>query len=332
MLESRHAHDDAISCLAASWVPSAAAAAATAAATAAAAADMGAASAAHSSPVLVSGSWDSTVRLWPLLPTGLGATPLRTLGEHDDKVTSVTLLAGETRIAVGSDLPPSLAQPPAPLPISPPPLRSHPPLPQLPLPFLHCLIPSAELGACLQASGSSMGEVAIWDVRRPGGPALLLSPHATANPATNPAIGGGGGGGGGGATTGVGLSHGGSAGIVRVFSCATGGGVAATELRAARPVVLRASGPAQSCLRTFEGGALTAGEEGIVNVWGAQSLVTQRRLAADELAADGGSAIRSMAVWEDGARDGAEARLVTGHANGNVCWWAVPQKGIAAGA
>ena len=238
---------------------SGAAAAAASAAAAAAAAAMGASAAVQNPPVVVSGSWDTTVRLWPLLPTGLGLSPLRTLGEHDDKVTSVALLPGETRVAV---------------------------------------------------SGSANGEIAIWDARRAASsPAMLLTPHAR----------------GGGATTGVGLCQ--DASGVRLFSCASGGGVATTELRAARPVLLRASGPAQACLRTFEGGALTAGEDGLVNVWGAQALVTQRRMANGG-GADGGGAIRAMHLWEDDK----EVKLVTGHANGSVVWWAVPSRGVAPGA
>ena len=62
VIETRASHDDAISCLDGSWSGGTAATSALADPSA--------------SPLLVSGSWDSTVRIWPLLPTGIAPTPL----------------------------------------------------------------------------------------------------------------------------------------------------------------------------------------------------------------------------------------------------------------
>ena len=148
------------------------------------------------------------------------------------------------------------------------------------------------------ASGSALGDVAIWDVRVHGTrPAHSQVPHSAA----------------GGSTTGVGMTGDTSTGV-RLFSCGSDGSVAVTELRAGRPHILRAAGPPQHCARAFSGGWLSAGEDGIVNVWSAEGLVAQCRLPTD--IDEAGSAIHSMHLWS-----ATNVSLVTGHANGCVCWW-----------
>ena len=98
-------HDDAISCLDGSWSAGTQSAAAAAVAAAASSGAAGKAPALHqppapasAPPMLVSGSWDSTVRIWPLLPHGLSPAPLRTLGEHDARVLCVSLLPADPRL------------------------------------------------------------------------------------------------------------------------------------------------------------------------------------------------------------------------------------------
>ena len=280
VIDSIGAHDDAVSCLDGSWAAGTALSAANAAAAAAAAAAAGSTADATSSPVLISGSWDSTVRLWPLLPTGLAPTPLRTLGEHEARVLCVSLMPSDLRLA---------------------------------------------------ASGSAGGDVALWDARKPGAAALHLEPHK-------------------GPTTGVAMSGGGDAarGGGAIVSCAADGSVVCSELRAGRPRYLRhAGGAAQSCARAFDGGAITAGEDGVVSIWDANRLVAQRKpeaaagcASASTLAAEAGGA---SAADEFGAAWGGsrkvevagdaicsmhlvwagenEARLLSGHASGAILWW-----------
>ena len=269
VIETRASHDDAISCLDGSWSGGTAATSALADPSA--------------SPLLVSGSWDSTVRIWPLLPTGIAPTPLRTLGEHDAKVLCVALLPSDVR---------------------------------------------------LSASGSAGGDVALWDARRPGSPALLLEPHV-----------------GRGMTTGVAMSSlsGSGTGDVCMVTCADDGSVAVAELRAPRLRMLRTGGAPQSCIRAFKGGALSAGEDGVVHMWDSQRHVMEMAadLATPEIDAtlphgadadlgEGGArgpgsarrnphAIRSMHLWSgSGAGD---VSLVTGHESGQLCWWKVPNGG-----
>ena len=164
---------------------------------------------------------------------------------------------------------------------------------------------------------------------------MMLEPHLT-----------------GGVTSGVGLALGPTG--LSILSCASGGGVALTEVRAGRPRRLRGSGPAQSCVRAFDGGGLTAGEDGAVCVWDPERQVAERRPDQSPETAPGGasssdapvapakeelvdlsettgmdprpppangaevqpSAIRAMHLWA-----GETVRLVTGHANGQLCWW-----------
>ena len=106
---------------------------------------------------------------------------------------------------------------------------------------------------------------------------------------------------------------------VRLLSCSSGGGVATCELRAPRPAILRASGAPQTCACAFDGGGgLTAGSDGLINVWDGQKLLGRRGVES-EGGEGGGSAVRSMHLWL-----GGEMRIVTGHANGHVCWWGQP--------
>lgn len=232
--------------------------------------------------MLITGSWDSTVRVWPLLPSGLAPMPLRTLGEHDTRVLCAALCPTDLRLA---------------------------------------------------ASGSASGDVALWDARKPGAAALLLEPHAGRGETTGVSIGSGMG------------SSGSSGGTgYAIVSCASDGSVAVSELRSARPRLLRSNGPPQSCVRSFDGGCLTAGVDGVVNVWDSTSLYTRHTadlhafegqpggtggsagggIGTAPAAADSPSAIRSMHLWTGAAADPAgtaPVRLVTGHENGLLCWW-----------
>lgn len=206
---------------------------------------------------ILSGSYDSTVRLWALAPPGLRPLPLCTLEGHKAKVLCLSNLVLDQ----------------------------------------------------LVASGTAAGDVALWDVRTSGGPVHRLRPHAAGAEAT-----------------GVALDDG-RRGLV-TLSCAADGSVSVSEMRSARSVSLRAActGGAQRCAQAYGGGALTAGDDGVLRLWSTEGLVGQLPAGAD-----GVGEIRCIDLWQPssgparpldpGAFLEVGVRVVAGHASGAVSTW-----------